>query len=287
MNLEEKIFQSIREAPVMSPGAIRLMHLIAQEEYDLDEVIDFVRLDSGLTSNILRLVNSPAFGLMKPVNSIDRAVIYLGMQTVVSLALVNLNAKFLQQELQGYHSPQGEFWHHELRTALSTREIARKSDYGISPDLAFTAGLLHDIGKIVISNYQVKEECDLLPMVRDEEMISYLDLERKYLGTDHCQVGAVLAKQWRLPGALESSIEFHHEPSKAPTEYRPLVYMVHIGDVLAMMAGLGTGIDTLHYALDEKYLSYYSFTFDEIAVIMMNAEDEFERLKETVETNHT
>ncbi|MFO7802169.1 MAG: HDOD domain-containing protein [Desulfovermiculus sp.] len=279
MKLEDQIYQSIREAPVMSPSAIRLVHLIAEEEYDLDEVVSFVRLDSGLTSNILRLVNSPAFGVMKPVNSIDRAVIYLGTQTVVSLALVNLNAHFFEQELQGYHSPQGEFWHHELRTALTSREIARMTDYGVSPDLAFTAGLLHDIGKIVISNYQLKKQCDLMPKVQEEETVSYLELEQTYLGTDHCQVGAMLAKQWRLPGALESSIEFHHEPSKAPGEYRPLVYMVHIGDALAMMAGLGTGIDTLQYNLDAGYMSYYSFTFDEIAVLMMNVEDEFEQLK--------
>ena len=279
MGLEHEIFQSIKEAPIMSPSAIRLVHLIAEEEYELDDVISFVRLDSGLTSNILRLVNSPAFGLMKPVNSIDRAVIYLGTQTVVSLALVNLNAHFFEQELQGYHSPQGEFWHHELRTALTTREIARRTDYGISPDLAFTAGLLHDLGKILISNYQLKVQCDLLPQVQEEQMISYLELERSYLGTDHCQVGAILAQQWRLPGALESSIKYHHEPGKAPGEYKPLVYMVHIGDVLAMMAGLGTGIDILQYTLDMDYLSYYSFAFDEIAVLMIHVEEEFEQLK--------
>lgn len=279
MDFEQKIYESIREAPIMSPSAIRLVHLIAEEEYDLDEIIKFVRLDSGLTSNILRLVNSPAFGLMKPVNSIDRAVIYLGTQTVVNLALVNLNAHFFEQELQGYHSPQGEFWHHELRTALASSEIARMTDFGIGPDLAFTAGLLHDIGKIVISNYQLKQQCDLMPQVQDENGQSYLELERKNLGTDHCQVGAMLSRQWRLPGSLESSIEFHHEPFKAPKEYRPLVYMVHIGDVLSMMAGMGTGIDTLQYALDPGYKAFYAFTFNEVSMIMLNVEDNFNQLK--------
>lgn len=281
MGIKDKIYRTINEVPIMSPSAIRLVHLIAEEDYEFDDVISFVRLDSGLTSNILRLINSPAFGLMKPVNSIDRAVIYLGTQTVVSLALVNLNSHFFEHELQGYHSEQGEFWHHELRTALATRELARMTDYGVGPDLAFTAGLLHDIGKIVISNFQVQENMDLLPEL-GKELLSYLELENKHLGTDHCQVGAILAKQWRLPGSLETSIQYHHQPSMAPRTYKPLVYMVHIGDVLAMMAGLGTGIDTLQYTLDSGYIAYCPFSFDEIASIMINIEEDFQCLKQVI-----
>ncbi|MFO7717685.1 MAG: HDOD domain-containing protein [Thermodesulfobacteriota bacterium] len=280
MGTQEIIAQSIKDVPALSPSASSIIRLIAQEEYEFEEIIDLVRMDSGLTSRILRLVNSPAYGLMKPVQSIERAVVFLGSQAVVSLALVNLNAQLLEKELQGYHSGRGVFWKHELRTALAARQVARVADIGVTPDLAFTAGLLHDIGKVAISQYQIQTGQDLMPYVVADQDADYLELERFHLGTDHCAVGGEIARQWNLPGSLETSIQYHHEPCKAPSGYRPLVYMIHLGDVLAMMSGWGTEVDSLKYTLDEGYAAYFSLSFDQIALIMMEVDEEFRQLEE-------
>ncbi len=280
MGTQEIIAQSIQDVPALSPSASSIIRLIAQEDYEFEDIIDLVRVDSGLTTRILRLVNSPAYGLMKPVQSIERAVVLLGSQTVVSLALVNLNAQLVEKELQGYHSARGVFWKHELRTALAAREVARLTDIGVTPDLAFTAGLLHDIGKVAISQYQTRTGQDLMPYVMDNDAVDYLELERRHLGTDHCAVGGEIARQWNLPGSLETSIQYHHEPHKTPAGYRPLVYMIHLGDVLAMMSGWGTEIDTLKYTLDEGYSSYFALSFDQIAMIMMEVDDQFRSLEE-------
>lgn len=282
MSLNDNMHHIISEMPVMSPSAVQLVHLIAKDEYDLEDVVRFVRLDSNLTGKILQKVNSAAFGIMIPVDTVDRAVIFLGTRTVVNLALITLNAHFFSQNMEGYFRPPGGFWDHELRTALTSSEVARKSRLNVEPDLAFTAGLLHDIGKIALYNYQTKYQHNMLSRLYKQKMSKSLEIERSCLGFDHCQVGKVLCQQWGLPHSLEACVEYHHYPSKAPKEFQSLAYIVHIGNMLAKMASLGAKTEDVQQDLDYGYESFYAFSFNEITNIMRNVENNFAQLKDGV-----
>ena len=154
-----------------------------------------------------------------------------------------------------------------------------QSGVDISPELAFTAGLLHDIGKSLISDYLQGSVTDAIEMITTEEGLDYLDAEEKLVGFDHTRAGYELAKAWQLPDELAEVIRYHHEPAKAKEEYRALVYAVHLGDNIAMMGGFGTGSDSMRYKLDQQYTDYIKIGPKTLATIMLNVDIEFEKLE--------
>jgi HD-like signal output (HDOD) protein len=245
----------------------------------MQDVIDLVKYDSALTSQVLKVANSVALSGIKQISSIDRAVLYLGQRMVTTIALTEVAYQFFDRDLPGYNAETGDLWAHDLRTAVASREVAKSVDFEINADMAFTAGLLHDFGKAVISDYLLEVSPELLQKIQGHFQGDFLEGERELLGVDHAQVGHMVAQSWSLPGSLEMSIRHHHAPGEAPRAFQPLVYIVHMGDILAMLAGSGTGVDTLHYYLDQDYERYFILTFDQVASVMLNMNEEFDRIR--------
>lgn len=285
MPIPADILRSVRDLKPLSQSAARLLQLMGQPDHDFAQIIRVVEHDAVLTAKILRIVNSAAFALRSPVSSVSRAVPFLGTQTIVGIALETCSAHVFNDALTGYESERGALWRHSLRTALAAREIASFTTDSISPDEAFTAGILHDIGKSVISSYLQGQAHELLQATDIGQVKDYLEAERGQLGTDHCEVGAELGAQWNLPASLCEAIRWHHVPSQSDKTYRSLVYGVHLGDFLAMMAGVGTGTDTLVYQLDEHYQEVVPLEARELEVVSLVTEVEFEKAVELIFTN--
>lgn len=279
----EEIYKAVNRLPVLSPNALKLVQLISQSDYEVDDVIKIVTLDTGLTSQILRVVNSPVYNLMKPVQSVERAVVILGEQIIVGIALRYIANHLFDKDLPGYNSQGGDLWSHDLRVAIASREIARLSGYELGPDLAFTAGLLHDIGKVVIADFLNNSADYILNKIQNAQFMDYLKAEDALLGTNHAKVGYVMAKEWSLPASLQMAIRYHHEPAQATYPYNLLVYIVHLADILAMMEGWGTGSDTMQYELDRGYANYIKLTFEDITDIMLQVEEEFRSAEQAFE----
>lgn len=279
---QDELQQIVKSVPMLSASASQLLQITAKADHDLMDVIKLVRNDANLTARVLKIVNSAAFGLITNITSIDRAISYLGERIIVSIALGDCAGKLFEKELTGYESAGGELWKHDLRTAIASREVVTQSGVDISPDLAFTAGLLHDIGKALISDYLQGTVTDALELISTEEGLDYLDAEEKLVGFDHTRAGYELAKAWHLPEELAEVIRHHHEPANAKEEYRALVYAVHLGDNIAMMGGFGTGSDSMRYNLDQKYTDYISIGPKALATIMLNVDIEFEKLSSSL-----
>ncbi|MDO3378090.1 HDOD domain-containing protein [Geoalkalibacter halelectricus] len=274
----QAILETIQKAPMLSPSASRLLQITAARDHEMAEVIAVVRTDAHLTARVLKTVNSAAFGLLYEITSIDRAVNYLGERMVVGIAIGDCAAQLFQKPLDGYESEKGSLWRHDLLTAIAAREVAGKCKTPLNPDLAFTAGLLHDIGKALISDFLKGTAPDLLRELEEQLLNDYLEGERAALGIDHPEAGAELAAAWRLPHSLQAAILHHHAPQQAPAEQRALVYAVHLGDIIAMMAGCGTGTDSLRYRLDPKYSDYFALSQDELFGIILEADAEFQKI---------
>ncbi|MCF8038760.1 MAG: HDOD domain-containing protein [Desulfohalobiaceae bacterium] len=282
--IRKDITRAIQNAPLPSATATRLIQLISQTEYDLDEVLAVIKMDTGMTSHILRVVNSAAFNLLKPVNTIDRAIVYIGAWEVLEIGLMNLSSFFRDKKLTGYQAEARDLWRHDLRTAIAARELTRRSSLEIYPELAFTAGLLHDIGKIVLSDFfplaASRQASDLI----QQQGADFIIQEKKLLGINHAEAGAELAAIWKLPGSLQAAIHHHHHPSRADQIYKPLVFLIHLADILAMMDGYGSGVDILQYSLDPSYLDYYNFSSDEIGLVQFKVEEEFQKMEAKIGT---
>jgi putative nucleotidyltransferase with HDIG domain len=280
---KESIKKAILDTPLLSPSTAQLLELIAQPDYELDEVIRIVKHDAPLTARLLKVVNSPVYRPTHPITSVDRAVVFLGSRVVVSVAISSSTGTLLTGALSGYEGEQYALWRHNLFCALASRAVARFGRGACPPDAAFTAGLLHDIGKGVLSQFLQGSSAALLAKIGRGEVADYLQAEGGLLGQDHTQVGFELARHWKLPLALQQTIHHHHHPERAGEEFRALTYAVHLGDLLAMMAGYGTGSDSLQYALAPDYIRYFPLTEDDLARVLLEVSEEFIKLSQSFE----
>ncbi len=279
---QEELQKIVKSVPMLSPSASQLLQITSRADHDLSDVVALVKNDANLTARVLKIVNSAAFGLVNTITSIDRGISYLGERIIVGIAVGDSAGKLFEKELSGYESAGGDLWKHDLRTAIAAREVVKQSGADISSELAFTAGLLHDIGKSLISDYLQGSVIEAVEMVSTENDLDYLDAEEKLIGFDHTRAGYELAKSWQLPDELAEVILYHHEPAKAKEEYRALVYAVHLGDNIAMMGGYGTGSDSMRYKLDQQYTDYIKIGPKTLATIMVNVDTEFEKLESSL-----
>ncbi|PNU21106.1 phosphohydrolase [Geothermobacter hydrogeniphilus] len=281
----EEIRRAIEKAPLLSANAQRLMQITADTDHELGDVIDIVKCDATLTARVLRVVNSAAYDLLNPISSIDRAVSYLGERMVTCIAIGDSVGNLMNRPMAGYQAAAGELWRHDLFTAFAAREIARCARGDMTIDLAFTAGLLHDIGKAILSEFLHGSAENLVGDIDAGHVENYLGGEKKLLGMDHAEIGLELAKSWQLPTPLQSAIAFHHEPQRAPEEDRLLVYAVHLGDIIAMMNGFGTGSDSMQYQLDQGYQDYLEFDTKQLPGIILEATELFRQAEASLTQN--
>ena len=278
----DKVKQAVQDAPLLSVNASRLLQTMVDPDHELMDVVQIVKLDSVLTARLLRVVNSPVFGLLNPVTSIDRAIGYLGERMVVSAAMADSVSKMLNKPLDGYEGRAGDLWRHDLFAAFAAREVSKFARVGIEGDLAYTGGLLHDIGKAIISDFLKGTIEEATGKIDRGENADYLVAEQEIVGLDHAEVGYELAKNWELPEPLPQLIRYHHQPSAVEESLRPLAYAVHLGDIVAMMGGCSTGSDAMRYQLDNNYTDYFELSADSLASVMVSAQDEFQKAEESL-----
>ncbi|THB71053.1 MAG: HDOD domain-containing protein [Desulfovibrio sp.] len=279
MSTVNEILEKARLVPMLSQSALALMKLVESGDHSIQDIVRIVEHDPALTANVLKVVNAPAFGLGQSVTSLARAVSFIGDKLVVGIAIGSCSPTVFHSDLEGYESLAGELWLHSLRTAIASRELTKYARTEISPELAFTAGILHDIGKSLISDYLKDKTPELLDALTNNTAEDFLGAERDAVGVDHCQVGTALAEHWNLPDELTAPIHFHHDPAQADISLRAITYAVHLGDILAMMGGSSTGADGLAYTLDSGFEEYFTLEPQDIYQLLLTVSLEFERTK--------
>ena len=277
-----EIKKIVRKSTPLSPSAAQILRISGDQRHELRELVRIVECDTVLTAGILRVANSAAFRPKEPVTSLSMAIPFLGERVVVSVALDICAHGLYQAPLKGYESDKGDLWKHSLQTALAAREACRFARKPIDGGLAFTAGILHDIGKTVLSPLLSGAPSEFGKASAKGELLSYLEEERARLGTDHCEAGAVLAEHWKLPEFFRSAIKHHHEPSNAPPENAPLTFAVHVGDLAAMMNGYGTGADSMHYRMDQACDEYFSLDAERMSMLILAVNSEFEKIQDSL-----
>lgn len=275
-----KIIAKVNQIPLLSQTAMQLLEVLGREDHSAKDLTRIVQSDPGLTANILKLVNSAAFGLRQRVSSLEHAVSYLGERTVTSAALNMYASVVYEHTMEGYGGSSGQLWDHSIRTAMAAKELAAMTGGRVNANVAYTCGLLHDIGKAVISEFLADSVPGILAAIDSGETADYLEAERQELGTDHAEIGAALAEHWNLPPEICESIRFHHRPSDSGPEWIALVYVVHLADIVSMLGGTGTGADTLMYSLDSRYESYIEISGRELERLILTVADEYEKARE-------
>jgi len=278
----ERILAAVRKVPLISTSAAQLLQIANDSDHGLHDIITIVKHDAALTANILKVVNSAAIASKTPVTAIERAVSLLGEDIIVGVALSNAAYQLFHSELEGYAGRPGELWEHDLRTAIASKKVAGYAENNINEDLVFTCGLIHDLGKALISNFLKDIINEVIAAIDAGKFKDYSTAEKEMLGLDHSHVGYELARHWNLPEPLPTVIRYHHHPKLAEHTLRPLTFAVHLGDLVARMSGSGTGADSMCCELDPDYIEYINLSRDQLAMILLETDEEFNNTKATL-----
>jgi len=233
-----ELVQGVGNLVTLPDVFIRINNLVSDPNSNIADIAKVAGQDPAFTVRLLRVANSSFYGRSSTIDTVAKAVSIIGTSQIRSLALATSVASSFEG-LPNSLVAMEDFWKHSLYCALSARILAKQLR-GCDADAVFTAGLLHDIGELVIFNRLPQQARDSLLLIQDtlEELPIY-QAERQIMGFDHAHVGAELAKQWKLPQMLSECIEYHHDIHATP-KYLREVTLVHIANILAQMAELRT-----------------------------------------------
>jgi putative nucleotidyltransferase with HDIG domain len=233
---------------------------------DLEEILDAISVDPGLTSNVLRLANSPAYGTRSEITSVRNAVVRLGSRKVMELITLSISGPRLKGPVSGYDLPAGKLLEHAIFVSYAGEALARNLDVS-EADQVFTAGLLHDIGKIVLGEFLNDEARSILAYATERHMPFHL-AEEEILGISHTEVGAALLNTWGLPEPIVAAAHWHHDPDQYEGPASTIVGLVHVADSLSMMAGVGVGVDGLNYEPSAAVVRRLDLKVDQLEEIL-------------------
>jgi putative nucleotidyltransferase with HDIG domain len=237
MNESESLIKAIQELPVLSPVVARIAQVVSNPESRVDAVVDALKLDPVVSGKVLKLANSAYVGIPRTIASVKNAVVLLGQKRIHSLVLATTVLSSLRP---GHDLPFSlyRYWKHSITVAMIAESIARhlKRYNPIEAEDVFSAGMLHDIGKLVLGMWNAK-----MLDTRIKESISanapFHSIEDA--SVSHCTAGGVLSDHWNFPQSLKTAIQLHHAPDRA-AELTRLVSIVHLADVMAHIIGFST-----------------------------------------------
>lgn len=274
----DDVLTHLVDLPSLPAVVMELLNSIDQEDVDISVLAKKVSYDQALTAKTLRLANSSLYGLQVKVTTIQQAITYLGFQTTRNLiTAAAVTGCFAEGQCAGFDHK--AFWRHSIATAACAKVLARQMRF--NQDYAFTAGLLHDIGRLVLVSC-FPQQYERVIGYRAAHDCFPLEAERAVLGIDHVAAGVALAEHWNFSDTMKLAIAHHHDPDTPGAGF--LSAIIHIADAvvhaldLAQMAdGLVPPVSSVAWqalGLDEEiYLQLFRETelqYDEIAMVLLS-----------------
>lgn len=250
--LKKKILRTVRDLPPMPQTVFKAREIMADPNSSFETLARVLETDPAIATKILKLANSAYYGFVGKISSIQHATMVLGHKTLSEIVTMAGSLNILGKEMQGYGLDPGELWQHSLGVAFASKMIARKKEPALEDD-SFAAGLIHDMGKLVLDKYLVERLVVFKQVLQNAEG-SFLAAEKQVLGFDHAEIAAELCKNWNIPDSFAVAIRYHHQPSRSGES--KLAHIIHMADVIALMSGIGTGIDGMQYQVDPKTMGF-------------------------------
>lgn len=260
-----EIENAIAQAKPLPEIALKTIRLLQDPDYHMFEVAEEIRRDQVIVAKVLRYTNSVLTGTRTKIDSIDRALLFLGERNLFEIVVSAAIDSFFSDKPSGYELVRGGFYKHAFATAHVAKEIAKLTDL-VDPGTAYTAGLLHDIGKVVLDNFVAGFLPSFYRSSRDEHD-DFIELEKELFGVDHQETGKRLAEKWNLPETLTEVIACHHVPEKAVTN-KKLVIITYVADLLTSGFMAGLELERINLKLMEKRLGQIDLSSSHLPTIV-------------------
>jgi len=214
---------------------IRVNEMLDDPSYNATDIGRVISQDASLTARLLKIVNSAFYGYQSRIETVSRAVTVIGLRELRGLVLaasaVESFAKLPNDVLNMVN-----FWRHSVYCGVVAQQIAQHCNV-LHSERLFVAGLLHDIGKLVITNKMPKEAREVAERVKKKKKFDY-EIENQIMGFDHAEVGGELLKEWSMPEALFTAVNYHHRPQASMTSEME-VCIVNIANIMTIKAEHG------------------------------------------------
>jgi putative nucleotidyltransferase with HDIG domain len=273
----QKLVLEIKNLTPVPAVVTQIMAAVDNPSATTQDIAEVIQYDPVLTANILRTCNCAFFGLRNPVESVKDAVAVLGMDQIMELVLLKACGPSLGKAQKGYGLEKGDMWRYSVSSALLAKSIAATH----SPrdkNTIFTAALLKDIGKVVLDRFIADCLETINGLVRDRGL-TFKEAERRVIGIDHAELGAMIGKMWKFSPKLVHIIRHHHLSEEAMRRDRDIA-IVYLADCLCMMMGIGVGADGLAYRFHDSVLRDLGMSAADFSRIMADFTMEMDRIDE-------
>ena len=232
-----KYLQTISEVATLPEVSMRIMQMLEDPDTEAKDLEDVFREDPALSSKLLKLANSPFYGLSRQVADVGRAIVLLGFNAAKALALSSSVGSMFAVDAEGELFVPGHLWTHSLAVAVASRALFRAAGRP-EADGAFLAGVMHDLGLLLEHQCRPQALADAVRAATANGS-DFLQAERDQLGVDHCELGLAVAEKWHFPAVLANAMGYHHRPLEAPEEFHPVTCTLALADNMAAQLELG------------------------------------------------
>ena len=243
MNIRERVVDLIRNKSTSLPTLpVVINNIIVTAKSDRTTAADlagFISNDQALSARILKIANSVYYGQPRKIDSITKAIIVIGFKEIISIALGSGIFRTLCGNSSSALIDMHELWKHSIAVGFACRHIEKATRMSFT-ESAMLAGLLHDMGKIILILYFRKEYEAVLQEQKTRATVPLDVIEKEMLGIDHAEMAYLLMKQWNLPESISLPIRYHHNQAECPFEYLNMATMVTIADYLCHASEIGS-----------------------------------------------
>ena len=249
----EAVISNLNQLPSIPEVASKIITMVNDPDVSFKKVADEISKDQAMTTNVLKLCNSAYFSKGKEITSIERAIVTMGLKEVKDIVILLVTKPVLDKPIIGYDLGKGDLWLQGLVVATLSKKIAYNKKRKDIADIVFTGGLIHNVGKVVLALFVQNTYKEIIQLV-EKNNITFNEGEKEVMGFDHHQVGERILDKWKFPPVLKAIVRYYHEPQNAPVEFRFDVSIVHIANVISLMAGVGLGSDGLYHRFNDSAL---------------------------------
>jgi len=267
-------FKKIRTLPHI---VTRLVQLVNDEESTLQDFEAVIRLDPALVARLLTLVNSSYFGLTRKVDSISRAVALLGMKNLHNIAVTDAIQGMLRSQSGSTEFSPQRLWLHSAASGICCKMIAERI-FTLNGDDAYLCGILHDIGLIVAMGADQETFLQLIEQLTPAGP-PLVELERQLFHTDHCEIGYILAKDWRIPDPIAEAIRDHHQDDNRTIAPHSPTGILQMSEYIIQQLHFPAIKDGLFFSLAPSLAAHIQGNVEEYKVLAEDLPEELEKTK--------
>ncbi len=228
-HIQIKIMEEVEDLPSFPENILELIHMCKRNDVSIKEIAERIMLDPALSASVLRLSNSAGFVTRKRIDSVFEAVNIIGLKNL-NMVLIASSARSI---MSTRYSSFREVWNHCNRVAFYARNIALQKGYSKIADHAFLAGLLHDLGKIILLSTTARLAEWIADITKNREMRTSTVIEEISIGMSHSAIGAAVAEKWNLPHYIIESVKYHHSPLCSDPAFSNIVSIVYLANTFA------------------------------------------------------